>query len=66
MYEEPAEYDIKQYIATAAAEGAMWAAQRFSDALGVSLDSVLDAVRGSGYGSMPLPSPSDQQRRETE
>jgi hypothetical protein len=46
--DEPIERPIKEYIANGAAEGAMSAAQRLSEAVGVGLDEVLAAVQRLG------------------
>ena len=46
--DEPIERSIREYIADGAAGGAMSAAQRLSEALGVGLDEVLAAVRNVG------------------
>lgn len=48
MSDEPTERAIKQYIANAASEGAMSAAQRLSEALGVGQNEVLEAVQRLG------------------
>jgi hypothetical protein len=64
MDEESVEYTIKQYIANGAVDGALAAAQKISNALGVSLDEVLAAVRGAvepaalaGTGSLTVAAP---------
>jgi hypothetical protein len=46
--DEPIERPIREYIANGAAEGAMSAAQRLSEAIGVGLDEVLAAVQRLG------------------
>jgi hypothetical protein len=48
MPDEPIERALKQYIANAAGEGAISAAQRLSEALDVGLNEVLEAVQRLG------------------
>lgn len=48
MPDESFERTVKQYIASGAAEGAVAAARRLSEALGVGLNEVLDAVQSFG------------------
>lgn len=52
--DESAERTVKQYIANAAGEGAMAAARRLSDAIGVSLAEVLRAVQEAGTGTVTI------------
>jgi hypothetical protein len=56
MPDDPIERTVRQYIAHGASEGAMSAAQRISEAVGVGLDEVLAAVQklGSWEAGAPL------------
>ncbi|MGO9293675.1 MAG: hypothetical protein ACLP52_07310 [Streptosporangiaceae bacterium] len=48
MPDDPVERTVRQYIAHGASEGAMAAAQRISEAVGIGLDEVLAAVQKAG------------------
>ena len=64
---EPIEHPISEYIAKGASEGAMLAAQRLSEAVGIELAEVLAAVQAlgawepavtiTGKGSLTISSP---------
>src|SRR6266536_671532 len=54
MPEQPVEHAITRYIAAGAADGAMSAAERLSEALGAGLSEVLTAVRELRTGQGPV------------
>ena len=68
MADEEIKRTLRQYIAGGAAEGAMAAAQRLSEAIGITLSDVLEAVQKlgpwepgvslSGEGSISIGAPA--------